>query len=122
MAYNPGSFGAGCPVFTINSVTYKVNQLNYPQTSDAVQNINDELGDYTNMFANKGAITGSATLQCAASTTVFPTTAAQNSTTGLFSANIGSNSAAQNLAITSVSVPRPSQGVWTFEISFQKVA
>lgn len=122
MAYNPGSFGAGCPVITINSVTYKVNALNYPQTSDAVQNINDELGDYTNLFANKGPITGSATLQCAASTTVFPTTVSQNATTGVFTALIGSNAATQNLAITSVSVPRAAQGVWTFEIGFQKVA
>jgi len=121
MPYNPGSFGAGCPVITINSVTYKCNALNYPQTSDAVQNINDENGDYLNMFGNKGPITGSATLQCAASTTAFPTTVAQNATTGVFTATIGSNAASQNLAITSVSMPRASQGVWTFEIGFQKV-
>ena len=122
MAYNPGSFGAGCPVITINSVTYKVNNLNYPQSSDATQDIADESGDYANFFANKGPITGSATLQCAASTTAFPNTVAQNATVGVFTSLIGSNAATQNLAITSVSVPRPAQGVWTFEISFRKVA
>lgn len=122
MPYNPGNFGAGCPTLTINSVTYKCETMNFPQTSDTVQDITDTSGDYAYPFANKGPVTGSATLQMAASSTAFPNTAAQNSTVGLFTAPIGSNSANVNCAITSVSMPRQSKGVWVFEINFRQVA
>ena len=116
--YQDGLFPSGSPVVTINGVTYKANSLTFDKSAETT-NINDESGNHAGALQNEGPVTGTMELQFAASNTAIPTTAAENSTTGVCVLPIGAASANVNVFFTSVSVSRPARGPWTATVGFQ---
>lgn len=117
MAYQDGTFPTGAPVITINSVAYKCNSFSVNDPARTVS-ITDNAGDPSGAVQFKDPRNGSAELQFAANSTAEPSTAARNSTTGIFIANI--NSANVNCFITSVSVNKPKDAPWTASINWQE--
>ena len=117
MPYSDGQFPSGAPTITINSVAYISNSFSVNQSANTV-NVKDGNGDPSGALSFKEPRSGSAELQFAANTTATPTTAAANSTTGVFVANIaGAN---VNCFITSVSVNKPKDAPWTASINWQE--
>lgn len=117
MPYSDGTFPSGSPVITINSVTYKANSFTVNKGANTV-NITDNSGDPSGALSFKQPYTGTAELQFSANNVAEPTTAADNSTTGTFVANI--NSVNVNCFITSVSVNKPKDAPWTASINWQQ--
>lgn len=116
--YQDGTFPSGAPTITINSVDYIVNSLTFPQQSDNVVNITDGDGNQSGSLSFAGPKTGTAELQLATNTTAFPTTAAENSTTGEFT--ISSDGSNVDCFVTSVTLNKPSAGPWIASIGFQE--
>lgn len=115
-AYQDGTYPSGAPIVTINGVTYKANKISFDKSAETVS-ITDPDGAHAGALSFVGPITGSIELQFAAATTAEPTTAAANSNTGVFVANIdGANT---NCFITSVSLDKPQRGPWTATCAFQ---
>lgn len=115
--YSDGNFPSGAPTLTINSVTYICNSFSVSKSANTV-NVTDGNGDPSGALSFKQPRAGSAELQFAANSTAEPTTAAANSTTGVFIANIaGAN---VNCFITAVTVNKPKDAPWTASISFQE--
>ena len=114
--YQDGTFPSGSPVLTINAVTYKCNSFNVAKSAETT-NITDENGAHSGALSFTGPTTGTAEIQFAANTTAEPTTAAANSTTGVFSATL--NNVATNCFITAVAVNKPSRAPWTASLSWQ---
>ena len=117
MPYSDGTFPSGSPVITINSVTYKANSFAVNKAANTV-NLTDQNGDPSGALSFKQPRTGTAELQFAANSTAEPTTAAENSTTGVFIANI--NSSNVNCFITSCTVNKPKDAAWTASINWQE--
>jgi hypothetical protein len=117
MPYQDGTFPSGCPVITINSVTYKANAFSYTDGTNTV-NITDETGAPSGAISFAQAIAGSAELQYSASNVADPTSAALNSTTGVFTVSL--NNTNTNCFITSVTVNKPKDAPWTASVSWQK--
>ena len=116
--YQDGTFPSGAPVVVINLVHYKANSFTYDKGANTIQ-ITDENGEHSGALSFQGPLTGSMELQFAADSTPEPTTAAENSTTGVFTANIDSVSV--NCFITSVSIAKPAAGPWTATCAWQKI-
>jgi hypothetical protein len=117
MPYSDGTFPSGSPVITINSVTYKANGFTVNKSANTV-NMTDNAGDPSGALSFKQPRTGSAELQFAANSTAEPTTAAENSTTGVFVANIASTNV--NCFITACTVNKPKDAAWTASINWQE--
>jgi len=117
MPYSDGTFPSGAPTITINSVAYKANSFTVNKTANTV-NVTDNVGDPSGALSFKQPRSGSAEIQFSASSTVEPTTAAENSTIGVFIANI--NSVNVNCFITSCSVSKPKDAPWTASINWQE--
>lgn len=117
MPYSDGTFPSGAPTITINSVAYISNSFSVNKNSDT-KNITDGNNAPSGALQFKTHRTGSAELQFATSATAEPTTAAENSTTGVFIANI--SGANVNCFITSVSVSKPKDSPWTASINWQE--
>ncbi len=117
MPYSDGTFPSGSPTLTINSVAYKCNSFSVNKSANTV-NITDQSGDPSGALSFKLPRSGSAELQFAANSTVEPTTAAENSTIGVFVANI--NSSNVNCFITACTVNKPKDAPWTASISWQE--
>lgn len=114
--YVDGTYPSGAPIITINGVTYKCNKISFDKSAEVV-NVTDPDGMHAGAIAFKGPRTGTAEIQFAASTTAEPTTAAANSNTGVFLANIdGANT---NCFITSVAIEKPQRAPWTGTLGFQ---
>lgn len=116
MPYSDGTFPSGAPTLTINSVSYKCNSFTVSRSS-TINNVTDNNGDPSGSLLFKNPITGSAEVQFSASNIAEPTTAAENSTTGTFVANI--NSSNVNCFITSCTVNKPKDAPWTASINWQ---
>lgn len=113
--YNPQSFPTGCPVLTINSVTYKTNNLTV-NTPSQKTNITDEAGAPLGTIMQVDFVTLTAELQLATSSTVVPTRAADSATTGTFVHPL----AGATWAIESVSEPHEKLGQRVVTITAQK--
>lgn len=113
--YNPQSFPTGCPVITINSVTYKANSFarNSPTQKE---NIYDEVGAPLGVHIQADFEEITAELQLATEATAVPTTAAASATTGVFTYDTAT------WAITQVSAPRTKLGGRVVNITAQKNA
>lgn len=117
MPYQDGNFPSGSPTVTINSVAYKANSFTVNKTANTV-NITDQNGDPSGALSFKQVYTGTAEVQFSASNVAEPTTAAENSTTGVFVANVeGANI---NCFITSVTVNKPKDAPWTASLNWQE--
>jgi hypothetical protein len=117
MPYSDGTFPSGAGTVTINSVAYKCNNFSVNKSANTVP-LTDENGDPSGALSFKLPRTGTAELQFAANSTVEPTTAAENSTIGVFVANI--NSSNVNCFITACTVNKPKDAAWTASISWQE--
>jgi hypothetical protein len=117
MPYSDGTFPSGAGTITINSVAYKANSFSVNKSANTV-NVTDQSGDPSGALSFKQPRSGSAEVQFAASSTAEPTTAAENSTLGVFIANI--NSVNVNCFITSVSISKPKDAPWTASINWQE--
>lgn len=117
MPYQDGTFPSGCPVITINSVTYKANAFSYTDGTNTTT-ITDESGAPSGHLSFAQATAGSAELQYSASNVADPTTAAANATTGVFTVSL--NSVNANCFITSVTVNKPKDAPWTASINWTK--
>lgn len=115
-AYQDGLFPSGSPIITINSVTYKCNKISFEKPSETV-NVFDQDGAPSGALFFNSHRTGSCEVQFAANSTAEPTTAAANSATGIFSANV--DGANVNCIITSVSIEKPERAPWTATLAFQ---
>lgn len=111
--YNPQSFPTGCPVLTINSVTYKTNSFSITRPTQKT-NVTDEAGAPLGAIFQSDFETATAELQLATTSTPVPTTAAQSSTTGLFTLDT------QNWIIESVTEPREKLGQRVVQITAQR--
>jgi hypothetical protein len=114
--YQDGTFPSGAPTLTINGVTYKCNSFAVSKAAETV-NITDENGAHSGALSFAGPVTGTAEVQFAANTTAEPTTAAANSTTGVFAATL--NNVSTNCFITAVTVNKPQRGPWTAALTWQ---
>lgn len=114
--YQDGTYPSGAGVVVINSVNYVANSFTVNKSATTVQ-INDENGEHAGALSFAGPISGSAELQFSANTVAEPTTAAQNSTTGVFATTI--DNTATNCFITSVTINKPSQSNWTAAVEWQ---
>lgn len=112
--YNPQSFPTGCPVLTINSVTYKTNSLSITKPTQKT-NVTDEAGAPLGAIMQADFVSLTAELQLATAATVVPTTAAESATTGVFTHETVS------WAIESVTEPREKLGQRVVQITAQKV-
>jgi hypothetical protein len=117
MPYSDGTFPSGSPVITINAITYKANSFTVNRNANTV-NITDNVGDPSGALSFNTPMSGSTELQFSANSTAEPTTAAQNSTTGVFIANI--NSVNVNCFITSCTVNKPKDAPWTASVNWQQ--
>jgi len=117
MPYQDGTFPSGCPVLTINNVTYKCNSFSYTDGTNTVT-ITDEAGAPDGALSFAQATVGAAELQYSAANVADPTTAAVSSTTGTFAVSL--NNANANCFITSVTVTKPKDAPWTASINWQK--
>lgn len=117
MPYSDGTFPSGAPTITINSVAYKANSFTVNKSANTV-NITDNSNDPSGALSFKAPYTGTAELQFSANNVAEPTTAADNSTTGTFVANI--NSVNVNCFITSVAVNKPKDAPWTASVNWQQ--
>lgn len=117
MPYSDGTFPSGCPVITINSVTYKANSFSYTNGTNTVT-ITDESGVPSGHLSFAQATNGSAELQYSASNVADPTTAAANATTGVFI--VALNNTNTNCFITSCTVNKPKDQPWTASINWTK--
>lgn len=116
--YQDGNFPAGTEVLTINSVDYVTDSFNYNSGTAEVANIKDENGDHAGANSSTGPGTGSAVLQLATSSTAIPTSAAENSTTGVFT--FSHDGANVDAFITSADLSKPqAPAPWTVSINFQ---
>jgi hypothetical protein len=111
--YPDGTRPSGAGTVTINSVAYKCDNFQLDSAANTV-NSTDENGQHNGAVSFKGPTTGTATLQLAADSTAVPTTAAESSTTGVFTRD------SVTYFITQVGVVKPSNGFWNVPISFQK--
>jgi hypothetical protein len=114
--YQDGNYPSGAPVVVINNVNYVANSFTVDKSANVVQ-INNQNGEQVGALSMYGAKTGTAELQFAASTTAEPTTAAENSTRGVFVANV--DGANVNCFITSCTVNKPANSNWTASVAFQ---
>lgn len=117
MPYSDGTFPSGSPTVTINSVAYKANSFTVNKNANTV-NITDNAGAPSGALSFATPRTGTAELQFSANSVAEPTTAAENSTTGVFVANI--NSANVNCFITSCTVTKPKDAPWTASVNWQE--
>lgn len=111
--YNPQSFPTGCPVLTINSVTYKTNSFSISRPTQKT-NVMDEAGAPLGTIMQADFETLTAELQLATSGTVVPTTAVQSATTGVFTFDTVS------WIIESVTEPREKLGQRVVQITAQR--
>jgi hypothetical protein len=116
--YQDGSIPSGSPVITINNTTFKANSFSFPNDSANTTNIQDENGQHAAAISIFGPTTGSAQLQLATSSTLFPQVAAANSAWGTFT--VPSNGSNVNCFITSCTIQKPAAGPWLADIQFQK--
>lgn len=70
--YNSGTVQYGSQILTINSVTYVADNIEVTKSTNVIERTN-ELNEASGWVASTGFITGSATLQLAASGTAVPT-------------------------------------------------
>ena len=117
MPYSDGTFPSGAPTITINSVAYIANSFTVNKSANTV-NVTNGSGDPSGALSFKQPRSGSAELQFSANSVVEPTTAAENSTIGVFIANI--NSSNVNCFITSCTVNKPKDAPWTASINWQE--
>lgn len=117
MPYSDGTFPSGAGTVTINSVAYKANSFTVSKT-DNVVNVTDQDGAPSGALAFKQPRTGSAEVQFSASNVAEPTTAAENSTTGVFVASI--NNTNVNCFITGVTINKPKDAPWTASLNWQE--
>ncbi len=117
MPYQDGTFPSGAPTITINSVAYKANTFTENKAANTV-NITDNSGDPSGALSFKQPYTGTAEVQFSANNIAEPTTAAENSTTGTFVANVeGVNT---NVFITAVTINKPKDAPWTASLTWQE--
>lgn len=117
MPYQDGNFPSGAPTIVINSVNYKANSFVVNKAANTV-NITDQSGDPSGALSFKQPRSGTTELQFSASNIAEPTTAAQNSTTGTFTANIDGGNV--NCFITAVTVTKPKDAPWTASVTWQE--
>jgi hypothetical protein len=117
MPYSDGTFPSGSPTVTINSVAYKANSFTVNKPANTV-NITDNNGDPSGALSFKQPYTGTAEVQFSASNIAEPTTAAENSTTGTFVANIEGGNV--NVFITAVTINKPKDAPWTASLTWQE--
>jgi hypothetical protein len=117
--YQDGTFPSGTPTLTINSISYICNDFTFPQDATETVNIKNAAGEHAGAISAKGARTGTATLQMAASNTAIPTTSAVNTNTGTFTFTHGSSNV--NAFITAATLNKPqAPNPWTVAITFQE--
>ena len=112
--YNPQSFPTGCPVLTINSVTYKTNSYSIARPSQKT-NVTDEAGAPLGTIMQADFQTLTAELQLASTSTAVPTTAAESITTGVFTHD------SVSWASESVTEPREKLAQRVVQITAQRV-
>ncbi len=117
MPYSDGTFPSGAQTVTINSVAYKANSFVVNKAANTV-NITDQNGDPSGALSFKQPRNGTAEVQFSASNIAEPTTAAENSTTGVFVANI--DGANVNCFITAVSITKQKDAAWTASLTWQE--
>jgi hypothetical protein len=117
MPYQDGTFPSGAPTITINSITYKANSFSVTKPANTV-NFTDNAGDPSGALSFKQPRIGTAELQFAASSTAEPTTAAYNSTTGVFTATV--DNVTTNCFITSVTINKPKDSAWIASLNWQE--
>ena len=117
MPYQDGTFPSGAPVITINSVGYKANSFSVAKSANTV-NVTDNNNDPSGAISFKQPRTGTAEVQFSANSIAEPTTAAENSTTGVLVANINSQNV--NVFITACTVNKPKDAAWTASLSWQE--
>jgi hypothetical protein len=117
--YQDGSFPSGSPVVSINGVLFKANSMSYDKSAEVVQ-ITDENGNHSGALSYEGPTSGTVELQFANNSVAEPTTAAENSTRGVFQLPIGASYANVNVFATAVSIARPARGPWIATVSWQR--
>jgi hypothetical protein len=115
--YQDGSFPSGAPILVTGANNYVCNSFSVDKAAETVQ-ILDQNGAPSGALQFEGFRTGTAELQFAGATTVEPTTAAANSTRGVF-INVNIDGANVNCFITSVGVQKPQRGPWLATCAWQ---
>lgn len=118
MPYVDGSFPSGSPILLNGAGTpYKCNSFTPSPSAETVQ-ITDENGAHSGALQFVGPLTFTAELQYANSSVAEITTAAQNSTLGVF-INVNIHGANHNCFVTQVSTNKPQRGPWTASVTGQ---
>ena len=117
MPYQDGLFPSGAPLLVTAAGNYVCNSFSVDKAADTVP-ITDQNGDPSGALQFKGFITGSAEVQFQYSNTVEPTTAAANSSRGVF-LNVNIDGANVNCFVTSVAIQKPQRGPWTANCGWQ---
>ena len=115
--YQDGNFPSGSPILTTAAGNYKCNSFTIARNAETVQ-IVDENGAPSGALQFQGFTTGSFEAQYAAANTVDITTAAENSSRGVF-LNVNIASVNTNCFVTDVTLTKPQRGPWTASGSWQ---
>ena len=106
--YQAGNFPSGAPILVTAAGNYVCNSFSVDKAAETVQII-DQNGAPSGALQFEGFRTGTTEVQFAAANTVEPTTAAANSTRGVF-LNVNIDGANVNCFITSVGIQKPQRG------------
>ena len=118
MPYQDGLFPSGSPTLSTGAGVYKANSFTVARSAETVPII-DENGAASGALQFLGFTTGSAEVQFANSAVLEPTTAAENSSRGVFiNVNVG-GVATTNCFITACTVSKPQRGPWTASVDWQ---
>lgn len=117
MAYQDGPFPSGSPVLATAVANYKCNSFTIARAADTVP-IVDENGAPSGALQFLGFTTGTAEVQFANSAILEPTTAAENTSRGVF-LNVNIAGVSTNCFITSSTVNKPQKGPWTASVQWQ---
>jgi len=117
MPYSDGTFPSGSPILRTAAANYVANSFTVARAAETVPVI-DENGAPSGALQFLGFTTGTAEVQFANSAILEPTTAAENSSRGVF-LNVNIQGANVNCFITGSTVTKPQRGPWTASVDWQ---
>ena len=117
MPYADGNFPSGSPTLSTAAGVYKANSFTVSRSA-VTDEIVDENGAPSGALQFLGFTTGTAEVQFANSAVLEPTTAAENTSRGVF-LNVNIQGTNVNCFITSSVVTKPQRGPWTASVNWQ---
>ncbi len=117
MPYQDGTFPSGSPILSTAVVNYKCNSFTVQRSAETVP-IVDENGAPSGALQFLGFTTGTAEVQFTNAAIFEPTTAAENSSRGVF-LNVNIQGVNTNCFITGSTTTKPQRGPWTASVDWQ---